>query len=131
MHIKFVLLFALLFSCQFIFAQENTSDTIAYADVEVKPIFPGGDAALLKYIAENTKYPEIAIEQNIQGRVFVKCIINEDGKVTNPEIMRGVNPYYDAEALRLVSTIPEWLPGKQNGKTVCVIYVIPVNFKLN
>lgn len=110
--------------------EEEELDPIDFAVVEDKPEYPGGDAALMKFIADNTKYPEIAKENGIQGRVFVQFVISETGQVTSVRIARGVDPYLDQEALRVVKMIPPWKPGKQRGKPVPVNYIVPINFKL-
>lgn len=109
---------------------EEEVEPISFAVVEEKPTFPGGEAELLKFIAENTKYPEIAKENGIQGRVFVQFVIDKNGNVTNVTIARGVDPYLDAEAIRVVKMMPRWTPGKQRGKPVPVTFVVPINFKL-
>ena len=116
-------------------------DTVVYAEVydrpedpepftfvQEPPEYPGGNAALLKFIAENTRYPEEAIENNIQGKVFVKFAVAADGSVTRIQIMRGVHPLLDKEAERVVSTLPLWKPGRQNGRPVPVWFNVPVNF---
>jgi len=109
---------------------DNGNDVEPFIKVEESPVFPGGGAALLKYIAENTKYPEEAIENNIQGKVIVKFAVWSDGSIKRMEIMRGVHPVLDAEALRVISTLPEWKPGKQNGKAVPVWFFVPVTFQM-
>lgn len=109
---------------------EEEVEPISFAVVEEKPTFPGGESELLKFIAENTKYPEIAKENGIQGRVFVQFVIDKNGNVTNVTIARGVDPYLDAEAIRVVKMLPRWTPGKQRGKPVPVTFVVPINFKL-
>lgn len=109
---------------------DEIPEAIDYVKVEVKPVFPGGDAALLSFIRDNTKYPEIPKENNVEGKVYVKFIIDTKGKVTGVSIAKGVDPYLDAEAMRVVSLIPEWSPGKQRNKAVPVSYIIPINFKL-
>jgi protein TonB len=98
--------------------------------VEEPPMFPGGNRALLKFIAENTKYPAEALENGIQGKVFVKFAVSSDGTVKRLEIMRGVHPLLDEEARRVVSSLPKWKPGKQNGKPVPVWYSVPVTFEI-
>lgn len=109
---------------------EEEVEPIAFAVVEDKPIFPGGDAALMKFIADNTKYPEIAKENGIQGRVFIQFVIDKSGRVTRVSVAKGVDPYLDAEAKRVVAMLPNWSPGKQRGKAVPVTFVVPINFKL-
>jgi periplasmic protein TonB len=98
--------------------------------VEEPPLFPGGKEALLKYIAENTKYPADAIENNIQGRVYVKFVVSADGTVKRAELLRGLHPSLDEEALRVVSSLPAWKPGRQNGQPVSVWFNVPVTFQL-
>ncbi|HKL92798.1 MAG TPA: energy transducer TonB [Bacteroidales bacterium] len=102
-----------------------------FAVVEEMPSFPGGDAALMSYISKNIKYPSIATENGIQGRVICTFVINRDGKVTNAEVIRSVDPSLDKEALRVINNMPAWKPGKQRGKPVRVKYTLPIVFRLN
>ena len=99
--------------------------------VEDQPEFPGGTAALLEYLRKNIKYPAICRENNIQGRVIVSFVVNKDGGIVDPEVIKGFNPSLDKEALRVISTMPKWKPGYQRGKPVRVKYTVPVNFRLN
>ena len=99
--------------------------------VEDAPEFPGGTQALLDYLRKNIKYPAICRENNIQGRVLVSFVVNKDGAIVDPEVVRGVNPSLDKEALRVISGMPNWKPGSQRGKPVRVKYTVPVNFRLN
>ena len=99
--------------------------------VEDQPEFPGGTAALLEYLRKNIKYPAICRENNIQGRVLVTFIVNKDGAIVEPEVVKSVNPSLDKEALQVISTMPNWKPGSQRGKPVRVKYTVPVNFRLN
>ena len=99
--------------------------------VEDQPEFPGGTAALLEYLRKNIKYPAICRENNIQGRVLVTFIVNKDGAIVEPEVVKSVNPSLDKEALRVISTMPNWKTGSQRGKPVRVKYTVPVNFRLN
>ncbi|MBO4724803.1 MAG: energy transducer TonB [Bacteroidaceae bacterium] len=99
--------------------------------VEDQPEFPGGTAALLEYLRKNIKYPAICRENNIQGRVLVTFIVNKDGAIVDPEVVKSVNPSLDKEALRVISQMPNWKPGSQRGKPVRVKYTVPVNFRLN
>lgn len=101
-----------------------------FAVVEEMPSFPGGDAALMSYISKNIKYPSIATENGIQGRVICTFVINRDGKVTNAEVIRSVDPSLDKEALRVINNMPAWKPGKQRGKPVRVKYTLPIVFRL-
>lgn len=98
--------------------------------VEEMPSFPGGLAALSKFIADNTNYPAEAKEKGIHGRVVVGFVVEKDGSLSHIEIARSVDSLLDKEALRVVRSMPKWNPGKQKGETVSVKYVIPVNFKL-
>lgn len=85
---------------------------------------------MMKWIASNVKYPDVAIENKITGKVFILFVINKEGKVSNVELLVGVNPCLDKEALRVVSNMPNWKPGKQRGKPIKVSYKLPINFKL-
>jgi periplasmic protein TonB len=107
------------------------SEATPFVVVEEMPMFPGGDEALLKYLGENTMYPETAKKNNIQGKVIVRFCVTEKGKVNKISILRGVNPEIDAEAIRVVGTLPEFIPGKQGGKAVPVWYMVPITFTLN
>ncbi len=104
-------------------------ETQAYFIVEEMPEFPGGDIGLRNYLEQNLKYPQIALLNGIQGTVYVSFVINEEGNVVQPKIAKSVDPALDKEALRLVSSLPRWKPGKQNGKLVKVNYTVKVDFK--
>ena len=95
------------------------------------PEFPGGDLGLMKYIQKNVKYPPIAKEYNITGKVYVSFIVDKSGSVTDVKIVRGVDKSLDAEAVRVVKSLPKYKPGKQRGKAVRVMFTIPINFTLN
>jgi len=99
--------------------------------VENMPIFPGGDLGLMKYIQKHVKYPAIAKEYNITGKVYVSFIVDKSGSVTNVKIVRGVDKNLDAEAVRVVKSLPKYKPGKQRGRSVRVMFTIPINFTLN
>ena len=101
-----------------------------YQTVEEMPEFPGGVEALIDYVGKNVKYPESAKKNNLQGRVIVKFVIEKDGTVTNVEVGRGWGNELDEEAVRVVKAMPKWKPGKQDGKTVRVSYMLPINFIL-
>lgn len=101
-----------------------------YVIVENMPIFPGGEEALRNYVTNNIQYPEEAHKQGIQGRVFVCFIIGTNGAVQNVKVARSVHPLLDAEAVRVVKSMPKWTPGQHRGKTVKVSYTIPINFSL-
>ena len=101
-----------------------------FTAVEQMPQFPGGDGELLKYIATHIKYPTMAAENNIQGRVVVKFVVKKDGNVGDVVVIRGKDPDLDKEAQRVVKSLPKFLPGKMNGQSVSVWYTLPINFKL-
>ena len=101
-----------------------------FTAVEQMPQFPGGEAELLKYIASHIKYPTMAAENNIQGRVVVKFVVNKNGQVGDVVVLRGKDPDLDKEAVRVVKTLPDFIPGKMNGQAVSVWYTLPINFKL-
>ena len=110
---------------------DQLSNEIHFFDaVGEKPEFPGGDLALRKFIGSSVKYPVIAQENGIQGKVYVTFVVSKTGKVTNASIARGVDPSLDKEALRVVNALPAWKPGKQRGKPVNVSYTVPINFVL-
>ena len=98
--------------------------------VEEMPEFPGGMAECMKFLGKNIKYPTISQENGVQGRVIVQFVVNRDGSIVDAVVARGVDPYLDKEALRVVSMMPKWKPGKQRGKAVRVKYTLPVMFRL-
>jgi len=110
--------------------QEEEPEAEPFVVVEEMPMFPGGDAALLAYIGEHTQYPEVAKENNIQGRVIVRFCVTSKGGVDKVSILKGVDPELDKEAMRVVSTLPAFKPGKQGGKPVPVWYMVPITFTL-
>ena len=101
-----------------------------YDAVEVMPEFPGGTEALLSFIKGNLKYPQKAIDEQTEGRVIVQFVIDKTGKVSSPEVIRGVTSELDQTALDIVSALPDWKPGEQDGQKVNVKYTLPVVFKL-
>lgn len=92
--------------------------------------FPGGQMELMKFMQDNIKYPEAAFKKGIQGRVIVKFIITKNGKIESPKIVKGVDPELDAEAIRVVSSMPDWIPAENGGKPVASWFTIPVTFRL-
>ena len=98
--------------------------------VEQMPSFPGGMPALMKWLSDNMKYPPIAAENGVQGRVIVQFVVEKDGSVADVHVARSVDPSLDKEAVRVVKVMPKWIPGKQNGSAVRVKYTVPVLFKL-
>ncbi len=98
--------------------------------VEQMPQFPGGDAALKSYLSEHIQYPAIAKDNNIQGKVYCKFVVDKEGNVTKVEVVRGIGYGCDDEAVRVIKAMPRWNPGMQNGKAVSVSYTLPIIFKL-
>ena len=98
--------------------------------VEQMPSFPGGPSALMQYLSSNIKYPVVAQENGVQGRVVVSFVVERDGSITDVQVARSVDPSLDREAQRVVRNMPRWIPGKQNGQAVCVKYNVPVAFRL-
>ncbi|MBL7972150.1 MAG: M56 family metallopeptidase, partial [Prolixibacteraceae bacterium] len=109
---------------------EKTAREEVYFIVEEMPEFPGGQLALRKFLAQQIKYPVVAQEKGIQGKVYVNFVVGKDGSVRNARIARGVDPSLDREALRVISSLPSWKPGKQKGKEVAVSYTVPISFVL-
>lgn len=107
----------------------DTNEEIFFI-VEEMPEFPGGELALRQYIANNIKYPVEAQEKGIQGRVYVTFVVDKEGNTANARIARGVDPLLDMEALRVVNSLPAWIPGEQRDKPVNVSYTVPINFAL-
>ena len=102
-----------------------------YQVVEEMPEFPGGMAECMKFLGKNIKYPTIAQENGIQGRVIVQMVVTKEGDLAEAKVVSGVDPNLDAEALRVINSMPKWKPGKQNGEAVNVKYTIPVMFRLS
>jgi TonB family protein len=98
--------------------------------VEEMPSFPGGDRKLMEYLSENIRYPEELADACIQGRVIVSFIVEKDGSISNVKVAKSLDPLLDKEAVRVVSGMPKWIPGRQNGVAVRVRYIIPVTFRL-
>ena len=101
----------------------------AYQVVDEMPQFPGGMKALMDYLSANVKYPEAAKQAGISGRVTTQFVVGEDGVIRDVKVVRSVSPELDAEAIRVMSSMPKWKPGKQDGKPVPVRYTVPVNFR--
>jgi len=109
---------------------KDEAPTEVFVIVEEMPVFPGGDIELMKYIASHVEYPTLARENDIQGKVFIRFCVNYKGMVEQVSVIRSVDPLLDAEAVRVVKTLPAFKPGKQGGKPVNVWYSVPINFKL-
>jgi protein TonB len=105
-------------------------ETKVFDVVEQMPQFPGGPQALFEYLSKNIKYPVVAEENGIQGRVIVTFVVERDGSITDVKVAKSVDPSLDKEAMRVVKSMPHWIPGKQNGAAVRVKYTVPVTFKL-
>lgn len=110
--------------------EDEVQEQEIFQIVEEMPSFPGGEAKLMEYVAKNIKYPQIARETGIQGRVFVGFVVEPDGSISNVKLLRGIGGGCDEEAMRVIKSLPKWKPGKQRGKAVRVSYQIPVFFKL-
>ena len=109
---------------------EPVDDNKVFDIVEQKPQFPGGEAALLKYVAEHIRYPAMAQENNIQGRVVVKFVVTKTGAVGEVKVVRGKDPDLDKEAVRVDKSLSQFVPGKMNGHAVNVCYTLPIQFNL-
>lgn len=105
-------------------------EPVSIAMVEQKPEFPGGEAAMYKWLGDNIVYPSAASEEGVQGRVVVEFVVGKDGSITNVRVVRPRHPALDKEALRVVKAMPKWVPGRNNGQPVKVTYTLPVTFKL-
>ena len=110
--------------------EEEEEEAQIFTVVEKDPEFPGGMDALYKYLSQNIKYPTIARENGITGRVYVTFVVERDGSIANPRVLRDIGGGCGAEAIRVVKSMPKWNPGKQSGKAVRVQFNLPVNFNL-
>lgn len=110
--------------------EQGESKERVFRHVEQMPEFPGGEAALMKFINENLRYPTAAIKNGIQGRVTVQFVVTKDGSVGDVKVVRGVDPTLDAEAVRVCKALPKFTPGTQNGIPVNVWYTLPITFRL-
>lgn len=111
-------------------SEEAQQSDDVFVIVEEMPSFPGGQDAMMKYIGANFKYPQEAIDNGIQGTVFVTFVVERDGSITGVKTLRGIGSGCDEEAVRVVQSMPKWTPGKQRGKEVRVQYNLPIRFKL-
>ncbi|HHW81616.1 MAG TPA: energy transducer TonB, partial [Bacteroidales bacterium] len=109
--------------------EEEATEEI-FVVVEQQPEFPGGMSALMKFLGDNIKYPVIAQENGIQGRVITTFVVERDGSITDINVVRGQDPSLDKEAVRVIKTMPRWKPGQQRGKPVRVRFTLPVQFRL-
>lgn len=113
-----------------VITQAPVEEEKPYVAVEQMPQFPGGDAELLSFIAKNLHYPTIAQENGIQGKVYIRFVVSATGAVKDVQVLKSLDPYCDKEAIRVIKSLPNWIPGKQNGKNVPVYYTVPITFKL-
>lgn len=109
----------------------TVNDSVVFEVVEEMPDFPGGQSALMEYLAKNIKYPATAHENGKQGRVIVMFVVKKDGSISDVKTVRGVDPYLDKEAERVIAAMPNWKPGKQRGQAVNVRFTVPVTFRLS
>ena len=128
-HVKYLYLLPIVAICM-IACTQNVKSTISYEEVEVKPEYPGGMGELSKLMKSNLLYPLISFENGVQGEVLVQFVIDKEGNVKEVTVFKGVDPYLDAEALRVIKMMPKWKPGKHEGKEVNVKCTIPVGFRL-
>lgn len=105
----------------------DTDEVIAFVPSEDMPVFPEN---IQKWLSKHVKYPQIALENGVQGKVFVQFVVEKDGSVSNIKVVRGVDASLDKEAVRVVSVMPKWKPGKQRGKAVRVAYTLPIAFQI-
>lgn len=110
--------------------EEEAAEEEIFTIVETQPSFPGGEAKLYAYLGNNMKYPPIARDNNIQGRVYVSFVVEKNGSITDVKVLRGIGGGCDEEAIRVVKSMPGWSPGKQRGKSVRVRFNLPIVFKL-
>ena len=108
----------------------KVEETKVFDVVEQMPSFPGGPSALMQYLSSNIKYPVVAEENGVQGRVVCTFVVERDGSITDVRVVKSVDPSLDKEAMRVVKSMPKWIPGKQNGSAVRVKYTVPVTFRL-
>ncbi len=113
-----------------VIAEPEPEEEKPYEAVEQMPQFPGGDAELMKFIYDNLRYPAVAQENGIQGRVILRFVVSKTGSIENVQVLRSPDPSLEKEAIRVVKSMPNWIPGKQNGNNVPVYFTLPVTFKL-
>lgn len=109
---------------------EEVVEQKVYQYVEQMPVFPGGQEALLQYIAKNIKYPALALRNQVEGKVFIAFVVGPDGQVTDVKVQKGIGAGCDEEASRVIKNLPKFAPGKQNGRAVSVSYTVPVTFAI-
>ena len=110
--------------------QEMSDDASIYKAVDVMPEFPGGQDAMIAYLTKNLRYPDAAMKNGIQGKVYVSFVVTKTGDISNVQVSQSLHPLCDAEAVRVVKAMPKWIPGKQKGQNVNVVFSLPIAFKL-
>lgn len=128
-----IIFFVLLFSCIYTLGQDtitaSVKDTVAFIS-EIQPEFPGGEAEMRKFISTNMKYPPLAIENGIKGKVMVSFVVEKNGSLSNITIKKGLGYGCDEEVIRVIKAMPPWKPGEQKGKKVRVLMTLPISFNL-
>lgn len=122
---------ALTVSAQKTVISNSKTSRVVLDTPEQLPEFPGGYAELIKFLSENIRYPEDAQKKKVEGRVVVQFVVDEEGHIINPTVVRKVYPSLDTEALRIIALMPKWTPGRDHGQTVCANFVVPIVFRLN
>lgn len=120
----------LLFGLMLLIGYTSQISAQALTKAEKMPSYPGGEAAMQKFIRENLKYPEDAQRAGIQGRITTQFIVTAEGQIENIRIIRGISPSCDAEVVRVIKAMPKWIPGQENGKDVAVYYALPILYRL-
>lgn len=110
--------------------KEDPDKIYQTGSIQVNPQFPGGEAEMYSFIKKNLNYPVVDQEMNIQGRVTVRFVVSKTGEITNIQLVKGISPTCDKEAMRVIKNMPRWIPGKQNGEPVSVYFILPVVFRL-
>ena len=111
--------------------EEVSADNTIHDVAEQMPSFPGGQAAMMNYVSKSIRYPAVAEESGIQGRVIVSFVVEKDGSISGAKVVKGLDPSLDKEALRIIRSMPRWTPGRQGGKPVRVKYSVPITFRLS
>ena len=127
---KITLTTLMIASFYFMQCQDHLPETI-HRNVQHKPEFPGGEDALVGYFSRNIRYPNFAVENRIEGIVDIEFIVNKDGTILDPKVLKGIKGGCDEEALRLVKSLPKWMPGKKNGYAVKTYYNVSIPFKID
>ena len=126
----FLLAFVVLLSTTLFGQTDGKNEETIFTSAEVMPEYPGGEQAMMNYVATNVKYPQAAIDKNISGRVMVGFVVEKDGSITDVQVVKGIGGGCNEEAVRVVKAMPKWKPGKEKGKAVRVHYLLPITFKL-